>query len=166
MGTRQAKVLNTKKKLIEALGRLKNGTYTNRKLKSKKVVKVNAYNVEIEAGSSIGTLRNHPEIKDEIDNYEPNAANAENVNPTLSEKKLLKAVTANKELKAQLSKVKSELKRVKEESKVISEKLDRQIVEEHELIVALMANVNIHECKIIFKKQPSHLTVVKHDFKS
>ncbi|MDO6834058.1 hypothetical protein Q4596_00395 [Pseudoalteromonas carrageenovora] len=164
MSLRKTNTLKTKKKLIEAFERIKSGTYTNRKLKNKKNVKVNAYNVEIEAGSSVGTLRNHPEIKEKIESYEPASIN--NENSTLLELRLSRALQKNKNLKAQLDKTRAELKRIKEESQIINDELDNNIVNEHELIVALMDNVEIDKCQTIFKKQDSHLTVIKHNFKT
>lgn len=167
MGIKQANIMKTKRKLIESLERLKNGTYTNRKLKSKRIVKVNAYNVEIEAGSSIGTLRNHPEIKEQIENYEPiDTTSTDNKNSIPSERKLSKVLLKNKELKAKLDKAKAELKRIKEENQVINNELNNYLVQEHELVAALMANVDINKCQTIFKKQDSHLTVIQHDFKT
>ncbi|NRA80483.1 MAG: hypothetical protein HRU18_19960 [Pseudoalteromonas sp.] len=165
MTTRKASILKTKKRLLDAFERLKDGSFTSTTLKNKNVVKVNAYNVEIESGSSIGTLRNHPEIKQLIENYDPNSDYSNNENLTPSERKLSKALDANEKLKAQLKKLKIELKSLKEKNITLSKKLENSIAEEHELIVALMSKIDINECKAIFKDQSSHLTVIQHDFK-
>ncbi|EGQ8231934.1 hypothetical protein BBM13_11900 [Vibrio parahaemolyticus] len=67
MNKRQKNYHATKKLFREALVRLVTGEVTNVELRSRKIIQINPYTVEIEAEKSNGSIGRHPDVKKQIE---------------------------------------------------------------------------------------------------
>jgi len=156
MQIRDVKKENTAAKAQAAITRIVEGTYTNKTLKKRKKVKLNQSTVEMEAGLSVSSLRNHPDILALIENQN-NPMGQDNLSADSSDiYHLQNQITKLRKQKKELQKQKRELtqKSQLEYSKHQSlEKINKEIHADYiQLTSALFDLIPQEERQDLFEK--------------
>ncbi len=144
MGNRERMKDATKQALRDALERLAEGKPTNTELKQKAkkgTLKINKLSVEKEAGTSVGALRNHGDVADEIKD-KALSIRAEQSGQLSNEEFLEKELGEVKAEKTQLQKKKDEHYKQRK----IAENAQAKDAARHlEIIQSLMRMIPLHE---------------------
>ncbi|WP_323066400.1 hypothetical protein [Aeromonas jandaei] len=127
-----------------AIERLKAGNVISKELIGKKNLKINRFNVEIEAGMSKGSLRHYPEIVDQINEITCKA----NTEPCKSDILDIKI----DRLKIKLKHSNSLRKKYFDELTTIEDAMKVQLASHHELVVALFDKIPESERNELFLK--------------
>jgi hypothetical protein len=170
MSIREKEKQKTNQRLKEALQRLIDKVPTERELKRRDKVKVNALTVQQEAGVSVGAIRHHPDVGILIKEYQQKEKGKGK--PTQTTPVELGADFAKLQLKIEvqaqrIEKLKNNLateKKLKEEYRAKAEylgKINQELLEEeHQLMQALLNKVPLEDRHSLFKKHESGLNVV------
>lgn len=164
MGIRERKKAQTNKILKEALQRLIDGNPINRTLRKKERIKINAKNVEDEAGVGRSALRHHPDVVKLINDFNskinprsqmgnsemiPTSSNNDFIELQIKIDKLTEKLARTTKNLKKVSKLKNEYRNDIERLKLENTELRER---EHELIIALFEKVPIEERNAIFQK--------------
>jgi len=122
MSIRNAKRERTAAKALAAVNRIVEGSYTNKTLKKRRKVKLNQSTVEIEAGLSVSSLRNHPEILNIIENQNK----AENLKTSIVD-------SPEYYQKNQVAKLKQQKKELQKQKKELTQKYQSEYSENQSL---------------------------------
>jgi hypothetical protein len=170
MSKRDLDKKKTNTRLREALQRLIDKVPTDRELKKRSNVKVNALTVQQEAGVSVGALRHHPDISILIAEYKGNKIKASSSSPDIADSDFVKLQIKVDALTKRVNKLKASLEnetKLKEEYRAKSEYLGQinqeLLEEEHQLIQALLNKVPLEDRHSLFQKYDSGLKVVSID---
>ena len=120
------------KAMLDAIDRIVSGTYTSKELKKKKVVGLNDYNVQLEAGLTPGAIRHHPDIKQRIIDF--NKAKNELNSISELQAKVEELEKENEELKAKNVSLKLRVDGYKES-------WDEKLASHHQTITALFSKI-------------------------
>jgi hypothetical protein len=167
MSKRDLDKKKTNTRLREALQRLIDKVPTDRELKKRSNVKVNALTVQQEAGVSVGALRHHPDISILIAEYKGKKIKLSASNHDIAESDFVKLQLKVDALTKRVNKLKSSLEnetKLKEEYRAKAEYLEqvnRELLEEdHQLMQALLNKVPLEDRHSLFQKHESGLNVV------
>ena len=138
---KERKFKKTNRALWEALDRLKKGQPISSELKERKKLKVNNYAVEIEAGLSIGVLKNHPDVKKAIKVYQDQLALTEHGLSDYEDVAQYKI----KEIRERLKKETEQKKQYVTELDRVNISMKNELAAHHEVVVAMFNKVPLSE---------------------
>ena len=152
--SKERKYQKTKKALWDAFERLKEGKPVSDELKRRATLKVNNYAVEKEAGLSVGVLKNHPDVKNSIKEYQDQIVATEH---GLSDSE---DVVGHKltQLKGRLKKETEQKKNYADEVQRLTESMKRELAAHHEIVKALFDKVPYEEREALLR----HIDNVVH----
>jgi hypothetical protein len=138
---KERKYRKTNKALWDALERLKKDQPVCDELKRRPKLKVNNYAVEKEAGLSVGVLKNHPDVKEAIKEYQDEIAATKH---GLSDRADVAALKLAK-LKGRLKKEVALKKQNADEVYRLTESMKIELAAHHQLVKALFDKVPYDE---------------------